>query len=150
MRSKTPREMPVRLRQITGAGSLGITAAVLVHVVSAHVLSAEAWVLLSGSSAGTIGVAGISMVLDYKRAKMEIDASLDIIRRQMDAEKTRLGVYQALIQGSVEAAGSAAHYHDLILADALHLTAERNRGGRSRWRPRAGDVRTRRHRPHLM
>jgi hypothetical protein len=122
---------------MSGTGSLGITVAALVQIASAHVLSTDIWVLLSGSSAATIGIAGIGLLLDYKRAKLEIDASVDTVRRQMDAERIRLVMYQALIQRSAEAAGSPAHYQDLILADALHLEAERNGAQRTR-RSRTG------------
>jgi hypothetical protein len=120
---------------MTGTGSLGITVAVLLQVESVHALSTGILILLSGSSAGMIGIAGIGLVLDYKRATLEIGVSMDTVRLQMDVERIRLGMYRELIERSAETANSAAHYQGLILADALHLAAERVGTSPGRRRP---------------
>jgi hypothetical protein len=111
---------------VTGTSSLGITAAALTRIASAQAVPTGVWVVLAWLSTTTVAVAGLGLVLDYERAKLEITARAGVVRSRADLEAARLAVYRGLVEKSAEAAGTAASYRDLVLADALHLAVEQN------------------------
>jgi hypothetical protein len=94
-----------RIAGLTGTGTLGFSAAFLARLAWGHDVPTGMWAVL----AATIAVAGLGLVLDYRR------------------EQTRLAVYKVLLEKSAGEPASAASYRTLILADALHLAVEQNR-----------------------
>jgi hypothetical protein len=113
---------------MTGTSSLGITACALTRIASAQAVPTGIWVVLAWLSTTTAAVAGLGVVLDYERAKLEIAARAGAVRSRADLEAARLAMYRGLVEKSAEAAGTAARYRDLVLADALHLAVEQNGG----------------------
>jgi hypothetical protein len=124
--SMTAGKFATGIAGMTGTGSLGITAAVLTRIASAQAVPTGIWAVLAWLSMTTVAVVGLSLVLDYKRAKLEIEACAGVVRSRVDLESARLAVYRGLVERSVEAAGTAASYRALVLADALHLAVEQN------------------------
>jgi hypothetical protein len=59
---------------VTGTSSLGITAAALTRIASAQAVPTGIWIVLAWLSTATVAVAGLGLVLDYERAKLEITA----------------------------------------------------------------------------
>ena len=98
----------------------------MTRIASAQAVPTGIWAVLAWLSATTVAVAGLSLVLDYERAKLEIEARVGVVRSRADLERARLMVYRGLVEKSAEAAGTAASYRDLVLADALHLAVEQN------------------------
>jgi len=109
---------------LTGTGSLGVTAAALARLASAHAVPAGIWVALVSLSAATVMVAGLGLVLDYLRASLEIAARAAEARSRAALEGSRLAMYQTLVEKSAGEPASAACYRELIIADALHLAVE--------------------------
>jgi hypothetical protein len=111
---------------VTGTGSLGVTAAALIRTASAHAVPTGVWIVLTVLSAATILVTGLGLILDYRRGQLEIAARAEDARAQAEQKKTRLEMYQTLMEKATGEPDSAASYRDLILADALHLAVEQN------------------------
>jgi hypothetical protein len=124
MLATTRGKVTAGLAGLTGTGSLGITAAALARLASAHAVPTGIWVALVSLSAATVLVAGLGLVLDYLRASREIAARMVEARSRAALEESRLAMYQALVEKSAGEPASAACYRDLILADALHLAVE--------------------------
>jgi hypothetical protein len=122
--SITPGKIAAGITGMIGTGSLGITVTGITRIASAHAAPTEIWAALAWLSTTTAAVAGLGMVLDHARAKLEIEARAGAVRLRADLEKARLAVYRALVEKSADAAGDAASYRELILADALHLAVE--------------------------
>jgi len=122
----TTRKIAAGIAGVTGTGSLGVTAAALVRTANAHAVPGGIWVLLVALSAATVIVAGLGLVLDYRRDRLEIAIRDQEARSRAELQDARLAMYQTLIEKSAGEPGSAANYRDLILADALHLAVEQN------------------------
>lgn len=100
-----------------GTGNLGVTLAALIRPAAAHVLPTGIWIVLAVLSSATVLIAGLGLVLDYRRGRLELGA-------QAEEQKTRLEMYQTLVEKASGEPGNASSYRDLILADALHLAVE--------------------------
>jgi hypothetical protein len=124
--STTAGKIAAGIAGMTGTGSLGITAAALTRVASAHTVPAGIWVALASLWAATVTVAGLGLVLDYRRARLEIAARSREAQSRAELQGTRLAMYQVLVEKSAGEPGSAMDYRELILADALHLAVEQN------------------------
>lgn len=111
---------------VTGTGSLGMSAAALIRATSAHAAQTGMWIVLAALSAATVLVAGLGLVLDYRRDRLEIAARAEEARAQAEQKKARLEIYQTLVEKAAGEPASAASYRDLILAAALHLAVEQN------------------------
>jgi hypothetical protein len=70
-------------------GSLGITATGLIRAASAHNAPTAIWIVLAGLSAAMVLVAGLSLTLDYRRARLEIAARAEDSRAQAEQKKAR-------------------------------------------------------------
>jgi hypothetical protein len=77
-------------------------------------------------SAMTAVLAGLALVLDYQRAKLEAEARARAARLHARLKRDRLAVYRDLLERAADATGSAVAFRDLILADARHLAAEQS------------------------
>jgi hypothetical protein len=124
--STTAGKITAGIAGITGTGSLGATAAALARIASAHPVPPGIWVVLASLWAATVMVAGLGLVLDYCRAKLEIAARDREARSRAELQGARLAMYRTVIEKSAGEPGSAADYRGLILADALHLAVEQN------------------------
>jgi hypothetical protein len=111
---------------VAGTGSLGVTATGLIRAASAHDAPTAVWIVLAAVSAATVLVAGLSLILDYRRDRLEIAARAEEAQAQGEQKKARLEMYQTLVEKAAGEPTSAASYRDLILADALHLAVEQN------------------------
>ena len=111
---------------VTGTGSLGVIATALIRTASAHAAPTAIWIVLAALSAATVLVAGLSLVLNYRRDRLEIAARAEDARAQAERKRSRLEMYQTLVEKAAGELASAASYRDLILADALHLAVEQN------------------------
>ncbi|MGH3223047.1 MAG: hypothetical protein ACRDPY_30890 [Streptosporangiaceae bacterium] len=104
---------------LTGTGSLGFITAALERMAAGRTIPAGLWVLLGVLVAVTAGVAGLSLVLDYRQKKLETESAAELA-------KARQEMYRTVLEKSAGEPGSAASYRELIIADALHLAVERN------------------------
>jgi hypothetical protein len=124
--STTAGKIPPGIAGMTGTGGLGITAATLARIASAHTVPTGIWVVLASLWTATVMVAGLGLVLDYCRARLEIATRDREARSRAELQGARLTMYRVLVEKSAGEPGSAADYRDLILADALHLAVEQN------------------------
>jgi hypothetical protein len=109
---------------VTGTGSLGVTVAAVTRIAAAHAVPIGIWIVLAALSVATVVVAGLGLVLDYRRDRLELETRARAEQAQADREKTRLEMYRTLVEKSAGEPASAASYRSLILADALHLAVE--------------------------
>lgn len=137
MLSTTAGKIIARIAGMTGTGGLGITAAALVRITSAHAVPTGIWVVLASLWAATAVVAGLGLVLDYCRAKLEIAARDQEARSHAELQGARLAMYRTVIEKSAGEPASAADYRDLILADAPALGGGTERRAARRSDPRA-------------
>ena len=126
MLATTTGKVAAGIAGMTGTGSLGITAAALARLASAHAVPAGAWIALVSLSAATVLVAGLGLVLDHLLARMEIAARAAEVHSRSVLEDSRLAMYRTLVEKSASESASAAYYRDLFIADALHLAVEQN------------------------
>lgn len=110
MPSTTTGKVAAGIAGMTGTSSLGIAVAALARIASAQAVPTGIWAVLAWLSAATVAVAGLGLVLDYERAKLEIEARAGVARSRVDLEKARLAVYRGLAEKSADAAGNAASY----------------------------------------
>jgi hypothetical protein len=117
--SKIAGKVAAGIAGVTGTGTLGLTVATFTQVAGAHaVVPAGIWLVLA-LAVGAVMMAGLSLILNYRQKKLEIESGADL-------QKTRQEMYRILLEKSAGEPESAASYQALILADALHLTAEQN------------------------
>ena len=76
MPSTTTGKIATGIAGMTGTSSLGITMAALTRIASAQAVPTGVWAVLAWLSTTTVAVAGLGLVLDYERAKLEIRRAL--------------------------------------------------------------------------
>jgi hypothetical protein len=112
---------------MTGTGCLGVTAVAVSRITGGRAVPAGMWVALAALMAVTaVVVAGLGLVLDYLRGKLEIDAQAREAESLAELRRARLEMYRTIVEKSAGEAESAERYRLLILADALHLSVEQN------------------------
>jgi hypothetical protein len=92
----------------------------------AHDVPAGMWAVLAALAALTVVVAGLGLVLDYWRDRLELKVRAQDAQAHASREQGRLELYRVLVEKSASEPASAASYRALILADALHLAVEQN------------------------
>ena len=126
MPSTTVRKVATGIAGVTGTGSLGITVTALTRIASAHTAPTGIWIMSAALAAATVLLVSSGLVLDYRRARLEIAVWAEQARSKAELEKIRLEMYRVLVEKSAGEPASAASYRNLILADALHLAVEQN------------------------
>jgi hypothetical protein len=111
---------------IVGTSGVGVMVAAVTRAASAQVAPAGMWAVMTSLVASAVAVAGLALVLDYRRSRLQIVARQEEARSRMDLARERTMAYLALVEKSVGDPGSAPRYRALILADALHLAVEQN------------------------
>lgn len=103
-----------------GAGSIGLLAEALVRITAPPAVPAAIWMtVMMVSLAVPAVVASLALVLGYWLKKFEIQS-------QVELEKARQEMYRVLLEKSAGEPTYLANYQQLINADALHLSVERN------------------------
>jgi hypothetical protein len=115
-----------RIAGLTGTGTLGFTVAALARASWAHGVPAGMWAVLAALAALTVATAGLGLVLDYWRDRLELKARAQDAQALASGKQARLELYRALVEKSASEPARAASYRALILADALHLAVEQN------------------------
>jgi hypothetical protein len=111
-----------------GAAAGGFSAvAVAARAVAGHGLPPVAWATLIILVAGAAVVTGLSLVLDYRRACLEIGVGAAESAARAALETSRLEIYRNLVGRAAGEPASAASYRGLILADALHMAVEKDK-----------------------
>lgn len=101
------------------AGSMGVLAEALSRITTAHAVPAGMWAVMAVLIAMTAAVATLGLILDYRQRKLELESAAEL-------EKARQEMYRVVLEKSACEPGSAQSYRELIIADALHLSVERN------------------------
>lgn len=111
--------------KVAGVVAGGLSAVTVVcRAASYHDLPAAAWMTLATLTAGSVLITVVALILDYRRARLEIAASTTESRARAMLEMRRLEMYQDLVTKAAGEPASAARYRELIIADALHLAVE--------------------------
>lgn len=105
------------------AGGLGVVAAVARAAVSRG-LPGGTWVAVVVLAAGITIVAGLALVLDYHRDRLEIAARAAESKARAELQLCRMEMYRDLVGKASGEPASSAGYRALILADALHMAVE--------------------------
>jgi hypothetical protein len=118
MGALTAGKLAAAVSATTGAGSMGILADALVRISAAHAVPAGMWAVMIILIVVSSALTGLALVLDYRVRKLEIESATGL-------QKTRQEMYRAVLQKAADESASAA-YRELIVADAVHLSAERD------------------------
>lgn len=108
---------------VGAAGGLGVVAAVARAAVSRG-LPGGTWVAVVVLAAGITIVAGLALVLDYHRDRLEIAARAAESKARAELQLCRMEMYRDLVGKASGEPASSAGYRALILADALHMAVE--------------------------
>jgi hypothetical protein len=119
MQMMTPGRLAAGIAGTTGAGSMGVLAGALVRIAAAHAVPAGMWVVMAVLIAVTAGVASLGLILDYRQKKLETESAAAL-------QQGRQEMYRVVVEKSAGDPGNAMSYRELIIADALHLSVERN------------------------
>lgn len=115
----TPKKLGTRTAAAAGIGSLGVLVEALARISAAHPVPAGIWAVMIGLVVVTATVSGLALILDYRVKKLEIELAAALRRSRQE-------MYRAVLEQAAGDPASAVIYRELIVADALHLSAERN------------------------
>jgi hypothetical protein len=113
------RQACCRIAGATGAGSMGTLAGALIRITAAHAVPAAMWAVMEALIVVPAAVASLALILGYRQKKLEIESAAEL-------EKARQEMYWVLLEKSAAAAAGSASYQELVYADAVHLSVERN------------------------
>jgi hypothetical protein len=123
--------MPMPLKRVVKAaagtaGGLGVVG-VVARAAVGHGLPPAAWVAVVVVAVGSAVVTGLALVLDYRRARLEIAAQAAESKSRAILQLYRMEMYRELVGKASGEPASAASYRELILADALHMAIEEDK-----------------------
>jgi hypothetical protein len=108
-----------------GTGSLTVTAVMITRMTFVHPVPTGAWVATTALAAISALIGCLALVLDYRLRVLSLRIEDRQAQASTDLEKSRLEIYQAVLEKAAGEPARSAEYRDLITADAAHLSAER-------------------------
>jgi hypothetical protein len=120
MEPMTAGKLAAGVAGTAGAGSIGLLTEALVRITAPHAAPTVIWMtVIMVSIAVPAAVASLALILSYWQKKLEMQSAVEL-------EKARQEMYRVLLEKSAGEPTYSANYQQLINADALHLSVERN------------------------
>jgi hypothetical protein len=121
-------KVATRAAGTVGTGSLGVSVFMVLRMTLTRDVTLGIWAITIGLGAAVGVVSCLRLVLEYMLRKLEVEVESRKAQSAAELRRARLEVHRAVMEKAMEQPSlDAQGYQELILVDALHLSAEEDR-----------------------